>query len=231
GQNLLTVGFTQIRKTALSLPRYSEMLLFMGAFFLYNDGIQTVITQSATFSSLALNATPSSIMPAFLMIQFVAFFGSLIFIRVETKIGTKRALVYSLMVWLLLIFWALVMHTLVEFYIMAFLGGLVLGISQSASRTIYALMIPTGQSAEFFGLYAIVGKVASLVGPILFGVGVIYAPKLAGVPIINTMAGAIFPLFLMVLIGTALLLKVDVEQGKRQGKGGGDAGIEVEDIS
>lgn len=219
GQGLLTVGFSQIRKTAARLQRYPEMLLFMGAFFLYNDGIQTVIALAVTFSTEALNATPETIMPAFLMIQFVAFFGSLIFIRIETKIGTKRALVYALMVWILLIAWALVMHNLVEFYIMAFLGGLVLGISQSASRTIYALMIPTGQAAEFFSLYAIVGKVASLVGPFLFGVGVFYAPRLEDIPVINKMAGAIFPLFLMVLIGTLLLVKVDVEKGKQQAKG------------
>ena len=81
-------------------------------------------------------------------------------------------------------------------------------------------MIPRSQFAEYFSLYAIVGKVASLVGPILFGFGVIYASKLADVPVINSMAGAIFPLFLMVLIGTLLLLKVDVAEGRRQALNG-----------
>lgn len=218
GRSLLTVGFSQIRKTAKSLPRYPEMLLFMGAFFLYNDGIQTVISQSATFTNYALGATTESIIPAFVMIQIVAFFGSLIFIRIEKGIGTKRALIYSLLGWTLIIGWALVMQRLVEFYVMAFLGGLILGVSQSASRTIYALMIPQGRSAEFFSLYAIVGKAASLVGPFLFGLGVLYAARLEGVPVINSMACAVLPLFLMVLIGTILLMKVDVAKGRKEAK-------------
>jgi len=220
GARLLTVGFSQIRKTAKVLPLYSQLLLFMGAFFLYNDGIQTAISQSATFSAVALEATLESIIPAFVMVQLVAFFGSLIFIWVEQRVGAKRSLVSSLMVWVLLIGWAMVMQGLVELYIMLFLAGLVLGVSQSASRTIYALMIPPGQAAEFFSLYAIVGKVASLVGPLLFGIGALYAADLEGVPVINSMAGAILPLFLMILIGTLMLTKVDVAKGRNQAKAG-----------
>jgi UMF1 family MFS transporter len=79
-------------------------------------------------------------------------------------------------------------------------------------------MIPPGQSAEFFSLYAIVGKVASLVGPLLFGIGALYAADLEGVPVINSMAGAILPLFLMILIGTLMLMKVDVEKGREQSR-------------
>jgi UMF1 family MFS transporter len=88
GERLLTVGFSQIRKTARTLPLYSQLLLFMGAFFLYNDGIQTAISQSATFSIVALDATLESIIPAFVMVQLVAFFGSLLFIWIERSVGT-----------------------------------------------------------------------------------------------------------------------------------------------
>ena len=84
---------------------------------------------------------------------------------------------------------------------MAFIGGLILGVSQSASRTIYALMIPHGHSAEFFSLYAIVGKVASIVGPFLFGIGALFSPLLQDVPFLNPMALAVLPLFLMVMPG------------------------------
>ena len=80
-------------------------------------------------------------------------------------------------------------------------------------------MIPPGQSAEFFSLYAIVGKVASLVGPLLFGIGTYFAADLENVPVINSMAGAIFPLFLMILVGTLILIKVDVTRGRAQAKG------------
>ncbi len=214
--NLLTAGFSQLGRTLRTLPRHSQMLLFMGAFFLYNDGIQTIISQAGNFASLAFGADLGQVMPAFLMIQFVAFIGSLVFIRIERSVGTKRSLLAALVVWILLIAWALVMKTLVEFYVMAFFGGFVLGVSQSASRTLYTWMIPKGRSAEFFSLYAIVGKVASLVGPVLFGLGILLAGRLAGNPILNATAAAVFPLLLMVLIGTLLLLRVDVEKGKRE---------------
>ena len=218
--NLLTAGFSQLGRTLRTLPRHSQMLLFMGAFFLYNDGIQTIISQAGNFASLAFGADLGQVMPAFLMIQFVAFIGSLTFIRIERSVGTKRSLLAALTVWILLIAWALVMKTLAEFYLLAFFGGFVLGVSQSASRTLYTWMIPKGRSAEFFSLYAIVGKVASLVGPVLFGFGVLLAGRLAGNPILNATAAAVFPLLLMVLIGTLLLLRVDVEKGKREsGKG------------
>lgn len=216
GVQLLTAGFRQLGRTLRILPRHSQLLLFMVAFFLYNDGIQTIISQAGSFTSLAFGAELGQIMPAFLMIQFVAFIGSLAFIRIERSIGTKAALLGALVVWILLIAWALIMKSLAEFYVLAFLGGLVLGVSQSASRTLYTWMIPKGHSAEFFSLYAIVGKVASLVGPILFGFGVLLAGRLENVPVLNKTAAAIFPLFLMVLVGTLLLSRVDVTRGKKQ---------------
>lgn len=215
---VLFTGFSRLRKTAKALKHYHELLLFMGAFFLYNDGIQTIISQSATFANYALKANLSSILPAFLLIQIVAFFGSLIFIKIEEKIGTKRALVYSLVIWALIIAWAMVIKSLVEFYFMSIFGGLVLGGSQAASRTIYTLMIPKNQSAEFFSLYTIVGKMASIAGPILFGIGALYSSHLENMPVINNMAGAIFPLFLMIMTGILLLLKVDVKKDKQQSK-------------
>ncbi|RME70552.1 MAG: hypothetical protein D6781_06095 [Verrucomicrobia bacterium] len=216
GRSVLSIGFVQIVETLRRLPRYSQLLVFMAAFFLYNDGIQTIIAQAATFARLALEADLDAIIPAFLMIQFVAFFGSLLFIRVERRWGTRRALLAALAVWIALIGWALVMRTLTEFYVMAFFGGLVLGVSQSASRTLYALMIPRAKSAEFFSLYAIVGKVASLVGPVLFGVGVLFAPSFERLPVFNSMAGAVAPLLLMVVAGALLLLRVDVARGRAE---------------
>ncbi|RKX32174.1 MAG: hypothetical protein DRP71_12410 [Verrucomicrobia bacterium] len=218
GKNMITVGFSQLFRTLRCLPEYSQLLIFMAAFFLYSDGIQTIISQAATFSRLALDATMDQIIPAFLMIQLVAFFGSLLFIWIERRVGTKPALLGSLAIWVCLIMWAMVMQTMAEFYVMAFLGGLVLGVSQSASRTLFALMIPKTHSAEYFSLYAIVGKAASLVGPILFGIGVLYATRLENVPVVNSMAGAIFPLLLMVIIGGVILMGVNVDRGRAQVK-------------
>ncbi|GAG23779.1 unnamed protein product, partial [marine sediment metagenome] len=194
------------------------LLLFLGAFFLYMDGIQTIISQAGIFAQEVFQRELEDIIPVFLMIQIVAFFGSLLFIRMEGKVGTKKVLISSLVVWVLVIGWAFVMHDFLEFWGLAFFGGLVLGVSQSASRTIYAWMIPPDQAAEFFSLAAIVGKVASVLGPVLFGWGVFFSARLEGVPVINSMALAVLPLFLMVLAGLLLLLRVDVEKGREQVK-------------
>lgn len=214
GQGLLTVGFAQLRNTARELRYFPQLLLFMGAFFLYNDGIQTIISQGSIFAEEVFQKELNELIPVFLMIQIVAFFGSLLFIRIERKIGTRAALIASIVVWLILLGWAFVMHDFLEFWALAFFGGLVLGVSQSASRTLYAWMIPRDRSAEFFSLYAIVGKVASVIGPALFGWGVLFATRLEEAPVVNSMAMAVLPLFLMVLTGLILLVKVDVEEGK-----------------
>jgi UMF1 family MFS transporter len=216
GETLVTVGFSQVKKTARSLRFYPHLLLFIGAYFLYNDGVQTVIATGATFAFQLFEKRETELIPVFLMIQLVAFFGSFLFIKIEKHVGTKRALMASLLVWLVLIAWGMVMQTWEEFWVMAFFGGLVLGVSQSASRTIYAWMIPKAQSAEFFSFYAIVGKVATIIGPFLFGLGLIFVPRLQDVPIINQVALAVLPLFLMVLIGFLMLWRVDVEAGRER---------------
>lgn len=214
GEHLLTVGFSQLRRTASELRLLPQLVLFMFAYFLYNDGIQTIISQGANFADEVFQKGEQEIVLVFLMIQIVAFLGSLLFIQVEKKVGTKNTLVSALSVWVVLIAWAFVMHDFREFWILGFLGGLVLGVSQSASRTIYAWLIPPEQSAEFFSLYAIVGKVASVIGPFLFFLGALFAPRLANVPLVNSMALAVLPLFIMVLVGLVLLLRVDLEKGR-----------------
>ena len=216
GQGVLTVGFHQLRETARELVGLPQLLLFLVAFFLYNDGIQTIISQGAVFAEAVFDKDLPALIPVFLMIQIVAFFGSLLFIQVENRVGTRVALVAALIIWILLIAWAFVMRNFVEFWLLAFFGGLVLGVSQSASRTIFAWMIPKEKSAEFFSLYAIVAKVAFVLGPGLFGWGMVFAPRLEDLPVVNSMALAVLPLFLMVLVGFLLLLRVDVEQGRAE---------------
>lgn len=216
GQSLLTVGFHQVKSTARELRFLPQLLLFMAAFFLYSDGIQTIISQGSIFAEEVFHRGLNDLIPVFLMIQIVAFFGSLLFIKVEGRVGTKKALVFSLLVWVVLIGWAFFMRVFLEFQVLAFFGGLVLGISQSASRTIYAWMIPHDRAAEFFSLYAIVSKVASVLGPALFGWGILFSARIEGIRFVNSMALAVLPLFVMVLGGLLILLRVDVDKGREQ---------------
>ena len=98
GQGLLTVGFSQLKSTARKLHLFPQLLLFLGAFFLYMDGIQTIISQAGIFAQEVFQIELEELIPVFLMIQIVAFFGSLLFIRMEGKVGTKKVLISSLVV-------------------------------------------------------------------------------------------------------------------------------------
>ncbi|MCB0055236.1 MAG: MFS transporter, partial [Caldilinea sp.] len=95
----LTVGFKQLGRTLRNLPRYPQTMLFLVAYLLYNDGIQTVIALSAQFGSEELGMTADELPPLFLMVQFVAFFGALFFGYLARWVGAKRAIIISLVIW------------------------------------------------------------------------------------------------------------------------------------
>jgi MFS transporter, UMF1 family len=175
GERLLGVGFRQIYKTLHELPRFPQTLMFLLAYLIYNDAIQAVITLSAQFGSEELKMSMSSLTMAILMIQFVAFLGAFLFNYVAQAIGSKRAVMLALVVWTGVIF---SMYFLVKdatgFFVMGAVVAIVLGGSQALSRSLYSVMIPKGQEAEFFSLYEISDKGTSWLAPLIFGLALQY---------------------------------------------------------
>ncbi len=96
---MLTVGFKQLGNTLRRLPQYPQTLLFLVAYLLYNDGIQTVISLSSQFGSEELGMSTSELPLLFLMVQFVAFFGAIGFGILARRIGAKRSIIISLVIW------------------------------------------------------------------------------------------------------------------------------------
>ncbi len=169
GANYLTIGFKQLLHTLRTLPSYPQTLLYLIAYLLYNDGIQTVITLSAQFGSQEIGMETSSLVQVILMVQFIAFFGALGFGYLAQWIGTKRAIIWSLVIWLLTIVYAYgVLRTPTQFFIMAAFIGVVLGGSQALSRSLFSLMIPSGREAEYFSLYEVSERGTSWLGPMIF---------------------------------------------------------------
>jgi UMF1 family MFS transporter len=204
GERLLTVGFSQLRHTLRNLPRYPQTLLFLVAYLLYNDGIQTVIALSSQFGSQELGIGESSLIAAILMVQFVAFFGALIFGRLSRWIGTKRALILSLFIWTGTVVYAYAfLQTEAQFFMMAATIALVLGGSQALSRSAYSLMIPAGREAEYFSLYEISERGTSWIGPLLFGL----ALQFTGSYRLGILSVVIF-----FIVGLALLFFVDIRR-------------------
>jgi MFS transporter, UMF1 family len=178
GENYAGVGFKQLGSTLRQIRRFPETLKFLLAYFLYNDGIQTVIAVSATFAAAplirgGLEIGQSQLTIVILMIQFVAFFGALVWGRLAARIGAKRSIVVSLFIWAGVVIYAYGgMYgegRLAEFFVLGAFIALVMGGSQAISRSLFAQMIPAGREAEFYSFYEVSDKGTSWFGPLLFG--------------------------------------------------------------
>ena len=171
GEHYLTVGFKQLAHTFSQLRRYPQTLLFLAAYLLYNDGIQAIIALASVFGAEELGLPQGVLIPAILMVQFVAFFGALGFGWVAQRIGAKRTIQISLLIWTAVVIYGYFMPREVptQFFLLAGVIALVLGGSQALSRSIFSLMIPTGQEAEYFSIYEISERGTSWLAPLFFG--------------------------------------------------------------
>jgi UMF1 family MFS transporter len=174
GERYLTVGFKQLGRTLRGLPRFRHTMLFLIAYLLYNDGIQTIIALSAQFGSEELGMTSSELPALFLMVQFVAFFGALFFGYLARWTGAKRAILLSLLIWTGVTIFAFspLLQTGSQFFLLGAVIALVLGGSQALSRSLFSQMIPKGQEAEYFSLYEVSERGTSWLGPLFFGLAI-----------------------------------------------------------
>ena len=177
-ENYATIGFKQLRKTLSEVNHFPETLKFLLAYFLYNDGIQTVIAVSATFAAApliqgGLELEQQTLTAVILMIQFVAFGGALLWGRLAKWIGAKQSIVVSLLIWSGVVIYAYGGlqgdSVVIQFFIMGMFIALVMGGSQAISRSLFAQMIPDGKEAEFYSFYEISERGTSWIGPLIFG--------------------------------------------------------------
>ena len=208
GEHYLTVGLKQLRRTLGKARTHPQALLFLAAFLIYNDGIQTVISLASVFGQEELGLSISTLTTVILMVQFVGIPGVYLFKYVARRVGAKTAIVISLLLWIgtLLYAYAL-LHTTRDFFLMAAMIALVLGGSQALSRSLFSLLIPKGQESEYFGLYEISDKGTSWLGPLLFGLALQFT---------GSYRVAILSLVVFFIAGLLLLLKVNVHEGRRQ---------------
>jgi len=173
-----SIGFKQLRQTLSELKHFPETLKFLLAYFLYNDGIQTVIAVSATFAAApliqgGLELEQQTLTAVILMIQFVAFGGALLWGRLANWIGAKQAIIVSLFIWAGVVIYAYLglksANITLEFFILGMFIALVMGGSQAISRSLFAQMIPDGKEAEFYSFYEVSERGTSWIGPLIFG--------------------------------------------------------------
>lgn len=204
GERLLTIGFKQLGHTLRKLPTYPQTLLFLVAYLLYNDGIQTIIALSAQFGSQELGMETASLIQLILMVQFVAFAGALLFEYVARAMGAKRAIILSLFIWTAVSVYAYALLTTVaQFFIMGAVIAIVLGGSQALSRSLFSQMIPQGQEAEYFSLYEVSERGTSWLGPLLFGLTLQFT---------GSYRAAILSVAFFFILGLIILTRVDIRR-------------------
>ena len=172
GKSYISAGFSELAATFKELRRLPLTARYLIGYLIYNDGIQTVIFASSTFLEQELfpgTGNPVFLLQIFLMVQFVAVAGALLFERLAYLIKTKNAIIVSLIIWSAIVIYAnRFLDTVPEAWVMAAVIAIVLGGSQALSRSLFSRMIPEGKEASFFGLYEVSERGTSWMGPLLF---------------------------------------------------------------
>lgn len=200
-------GVAQLRDTLREIGRLRLVVLFLVAYWIYIDGVNTIIKTAVFFGDRVLGLDEGGLVAALLLTQFVAFPAALFFGWLGKRIGARPAILIGLAVYLMAILYAWrLLEDATDFYLLAVAIGLVQGGVQSLSRSLYARLIPVDKTAEFFGFFNMVGKFATLLGPLL----------IALTPLVVPGAGprdSILSLALLFIVGGFLLWRLDAEAG------------------
>jgi UMF1 family MFS transporter len=160
----------EVRHTVLHIMSYPDLARFLLAYFFYNDAILTVIAFSSIYAQNTLGFSTSELIMFFMLVQTSALLGSLFFGFITDKIGPKRTIVITLLIWFVVILSAIMSEQKEQFFMIGMLAGIAMGSSQAASRSMMARLTPQEHVTEFFGFYdGTFGKASAIAGPLLFG--------------------------------------------------------------
>ncbi|MGW2560801.1 MFS transporter [Streptomyces sp. NPDC001514] len=205
GEGAVGAGWRQLVATLRDMRRYPLTLSFLLAYLVYNDGVQTVISQASVYGSEELELDQTTLITAVLLVQVLAVVGALGMGRLAGTYGAKRTILGSLAVWTLILGagYFLPARTPVWFYALAAAIGLVLGGSQALSRSLFSHLVPRGKEAEYFSAYEMSDRGLSWLGPLVFGL----AFQLTG-----SYRDAIISLVIFFGLGFVLLARVPVRR-------------------
>jgi len=202
------MAFGRLKSTFVNIRKYRELWKFLLAFWIYNDGIGTIIRMAAIYGR-EVGIAQTDLIGALLLTQFVGIPFALIFAKIAGKITAKKGIYLALIIYTGITFYGYFLDSALDFWILAGIVGMVQGGAQALSRSLYGSMVPASTSAEFFGFFGVSSKFAAIFGPSVFA----YTGQLTGSSRYGIIAVALF-----FILGIFFLSRVDVEKGKSEAK-------------
>ncbi len=204
GKPVWRQGFQRIADTVRHLSRYRDLVVYLFAYLVYTDAINTVVLLAGIFANKILDFSPADLIIYFMLMQTTAGLGAVGFGFLADRIGAKLTITITLIVWIGIACGAALVQTKAQFYLIGFFAGAVLGANQSASRTLLGRFTPPGKQGEFFGFFSFAGKFAAVVGPVVYGA----VMKLAG-----SHRWAVLSIAVFFVAGLVLFQFVDEKRG------------------
>jgi UMF1 family MFS transporter len=201
----INAGYKQLRTTFKHIREMRVIGIFLLSYWLYIDGVDTIIRMAVKMGS-SIGFETSDLIMALLMVQFIAFPAALLYNSFAQKIGVKNAVFIAIGGYAIATFLAYFMTDRLHFFALAALIGIFQGGIQALSRSLYSRLIPKNREAEFFGFYNMLGKFAAVIGPLLMG----YITLQTG----NIRYG-ILSILILFILGALLLSKVDFKEGEK----------------
>jgi UMF1 family MFS transporter len=207
-------GFAQFKSTLREIRKLKVVLTFLIAYWLYIDGVDTIITMAVDYGK-SIGIADNDLIVALLMVQFVGFPFAYLLGYLGQKLGAKKLILFGIGIYIIVTVlganlklepYHIFGFQISQFHTLAFLIAMVQGCIQALSRSFYSRLIPKDKAAEFYGFYNMLGKFAAIIGPILMGgVG-----HLTGSPRLGIQSIAV-----LFIAGGLLLLRVNEAEGQR----------------
>jgi UMF1 family MFS transporter len=200
------IGFSRLGQTLKNRHQFRDLFRFLISLCIFSSGVYTVIVIAAIYAQEVMNFSSTENIIMIMVVNITAALGAFAFGLIQDRLGAKRTLEITLLIWILAVAVAWQGDSKTQFWIAANLIGLAMGSSQSAGRALVALFAPDGRSAEFFGLWGLSIKLAAIIGPMSYGLIAWYSN--------GDHRQAIFSTLMFFIVGLIVLLSVNEKRGR-----------------
>jgi len=205
GENIFSISFKRLAVTYKNIREFKELVKFLVSFLFFYSGIAVVISFAAVYAQKELGFDTDMTVLLVIVVNITASVGAFIFGFIDDKVGSKKTILVTLIIWIITVSIAYVVRSKQWFWLVANLAGIAMGASQSSARALVGLFSPPSKSAEFFGFWGFAGKLSAILGLLSFGI-MSYLFKSNRIAITSTIV--------YFIIGFIILIFVNEEKGR-----------------